>query len=642
LNLWRVPRAALVGTSLAMGLLLVLESLWGQRYARRTVTWTRDQAQRLAAFSPRALLSGWVARAHTGWLHARARIGQALSRQRAFLLALSLIVLFGLVLRLWRLDYGQMLPNVAHADEHTQYNPAIRIIQTGDLNPHFFNYPSLTIYLDTLALYAGYQFGSWIGVYETVADLQPIRTVGYGRGWVGTPELLLLGRAITAAFGALTLVVLSILSHHFVRARWVALVSPLMLTLSQEHVRLSHYMTVDVIATFFAIACIAGCTLYLARRDRRYLWAAALCGGLSTASKYNYAVLAIPVGLSPLLDPRLWLHQQLKRISACGLLFCLTFLLTSPYVFLDFEAAMEDINYELEHYSTGHLGQTGASFPWYVRMLWRSNPLLLLLGIPGLGLALWRHRRVSVPAAVFTGLYFALIGMQTVHMGRNALPLMVLLIAGAGTTVDTALALLPARVRGWQVGIRRARLSPVAVALACIPLFPALSDLPTLLQPPQPSGQARAQAWFDSALSTGAKQRNSQGEGELRIAAEGYTIYLDPQQHTITYLDTVTKVGLPETFRSQGYDMVLLGSGMFGRFYGDRRAFAEEVAIYDAFFRLRDRMVFAGPDDPLSFVGSDARVYAFFLTDRARQFRTEVEAALAQHTAQGHPAGREG
>jgi hypothetical protein len=298
---------------------------------------------------------------------------------------------------------------------------------------------------------------------------------------------------------------------------------------------------------------------------------------------------------------------------------------------------MEDINFELEHYSTGHLGQTGASFPWYAHMLWESNPFLLLLGIPGLILALWRRKRTAAPAIVFAGLYFALIGMQTVHMGRNALPLVVLLTVGAGAAIDATLALLPARVRGWRVSLCRIHLSPAAVALVCIPLLPTLPDLPALLQPAHPSGQAQAQAWFDRALSTAAVQPSTQKEDELRIAAEGYTIYLDPQQHAITYLTTVTEIGSPAAFRIQGYDIVLLGSGMYGRFYGDRHAFAEQVAVYDAFFRLHDRLLFAGPDDPLSFVGSDARVYAFFLTDRARRFRAQVEATPASPSAQGHP-----
>jgi hypothetical protein len=191
------------------------------------------------------------------------------------------------------------------------------------------------------------------------------------------------------------------------------------------------------------------------------------------------------------------------------------------------------------------------------------------------------------------------------------------------------------------------RFAPLVLVLACIPLLPALPDLPDLLQLPRPSGQAQAQAWFNRALSA-SPERNSSQDGDelrivakLRIAAEGYTIYLDPQQHAITYVGTVTEVGPPEAFRSEGYDIVLLGSGMFRRFYGDRRAYAEEVRIYDAFFRLPDPMVFAGPDDPLSFVNNDARVHVFFLTARARQFRAEVEAALSAHADQARSGGRE-
>ena len=120
-------------------------------------------------------------------------------------ITLLLIVLLALLLRLWRLDFGQELPYLAHTDEPTQYNPAIRIIKTGDLNPHFFNYPSLTIYIDTVVLYLGFLVGRLLGAFESVADLQPIRTVQMAVGVVGNPGLLLLGRATTALIGTLTM-----------------------------------------------------------------------------------------------------------------------------------------------------------------------------------------------------------------------------------------------------------------------------------------------------------------------------------------------------------------------------------------------------------------------------------------------------
>ena len=99
---------------------------------------------------------------------------RALSRKH--LIALVAIVFFGLFLRLWRLDFGRELPYLAHTDEPTQYNPAVNMLKTGDWSPHFFNYPSLTIYLDAVVLYAGFLVGKLFGVYESMADLRPIRT----------------------------------------------------------------------------------------------------------------------------------------------------------------------------------------------------------------------------------------------------------------------------------------------------------------------------------------------------------------------------------------------------------------------------------------------------------------------------------
>ena len=121
------------------------------------------------------------------------------------LIALALIILFGGFLRLYKLDFGLELPYVAHTDEPTQYNPAIRILTTGDLNPHFFNYPSLPIYLYSAVMRAGYLVGRLLGVYQSLADLQPVRTLQMSVGVYGTPQLLLLGRAASALFGTLTI-----------------------------------------------------------------------------------------------------------------------------------------------------------------------------------------------------------------------------------------------------------------------------------------------------------------------------------------------------------------------------------------------------------------------------------------------------
>ena len=67
---------------------------------------------------------------------------------------LGLILAVGLALRLWGLSFG--LPNVhCRPDESTLVNKALSIA-AGELNPHFFNYPSLHLY--SLALLYGIFF----------------------------------------------------------------------------------------------------------------------------------------------------------------------------------------------------------------------------------------------------------------------------------------------------------------------------------------------------------------------------------------------------------------------------------------------------------------------------------------------------
>jgi hypothetical protein len=537
--------------------------------------------------------------------------------------ALALVLLSGLFVRLWRLDFGQELPYLAHTDEPTQYNPAIQIIRTGDLNPHFFNYPSLTIYLDALVIYAGYGLGRLAGAFESIRDLQPIRTLEMSVGVVGTPSMLLLGRATTAVMGALSVGVIYGLARQVTRSLWAPFIAALLLATSQTHIRLSHYMTVDVIATTFALACVAACTAALSTGKRWLLWVGAVCGGLATSSKYNYAVLAIPVALSALLEPRARWGRRVAHLFACGALFGLAFALTSPYVLLDFEHAAAGIEREMEHYATGHLGVTGSSMLWYLDYMWEDNPALVLLGVPGLIAALWRHKRAAVPMVVAAVTYYGLIGNQAVHFDRNVLPVMLLLMVSAATMVETLGEWLLRRIQQW--GVRAPIFAPAIALFVTLPLLPSLRALPAFLQPPQPSGKAEAQAWFDRAIASPSTDRLLR---PLKIAAESYTVYLDPERYDVQYYSTITNQehGLT-AFKVLKYDAVIVGSGMFARFYENPELYAEQVRVYDAFFdTVPDSVAFVGHYDPLDFRGSGGQVYVFFLTPKGRAFQQAMEA----------------
>ncbi len=518
-----------------------------------------------------------------------------------------------LFLRLWRLDFGMELPYLAHTDEPTQYNPAINIVTTGDLNPHFFNYPSLPIYLHAAAIYAGYGVGRVTGAFDSLADLQPIHALQMSVGRVGTPSMLLLGRAVTAIFGTLTVGLLFAATRQLTRRVWGALLVALLLAVSLPHIQLSHYMTVDVIATAFVVATLAACGAALFCDDdvraRRWLWAAAVGGGLATSCKYNYAVLSVSVGLTGLLLAGTW-REKAKRVLLSGVLFCAAFALTSPFVLLDAGAAFPAIASEMRHYATGHLGVTGSSFLWYLGYLWESNPFYLLMGVPGIGLALWRAKHVAAPLAVFVLVYFALIGGQAVHFDRNVLPVLVLLIVGVGVTFNT--------LEGALAAQRKPSLPPLLILSSLILLIPSLIKLPPLLQSPKPSGRAQAQAWFDQRLVTREGCRELDG---LKIVAESYTVYVDPTCADVEYIATLTTLSTDLAyFRRRGYDVVIAGSGMFNRFYETPDVYAREKALYDALFAAVPYLAFENAYDPLEFRENGARVYVFWLSARAQQW----------------------
>ncbi len=71
--------------------------------------------------------------------------------ERVCLLLLAVVVALAFAIRTRGVMFGYPLP--VHPDEPRLVETALGMLETGDLNPHFFNYPTLNIYLQAL-LYA--------------------------------------------------------------------------------------------------------------------------------------------------------------------------------------------------------------------------------------------------------------------------------------------------------------------------------------------------------------------------------------------------------------------------------------------------------------------------------------------------------
>jgi 4-amino-4-deoxy-L-arabinose transferase-like glycosyltransferase len=120
-----------------------------------------------------------------------------------------------------------------HPDEFETAGRAIRILNTGNWDPEFFNDGSLFLYLTTLV--------SW-----PLYALQIVQTV------TGTHAV---GRIVSAVFGAATVLVTERIGRRFLdakHARWAALV----VAIAPGVVLHSTFATVDTTATFFAALAI--------------------------------------------------------------------------------------------------------------------------------------------------------------------------------------------------------------------------------------------------------------------------------------------------------------------------------------------------------------------------------------------------
>src|SRR5581483_3877360 len=147
------------------------------------------------------------------------------------LLALTAIVGLGLALRLWGIRYGLPHPN-ARPDEDVLL-AKVSGFDTGDLNPHWFMYPTFYLY----ALY-GWLKALLAGAYVLGLAPRPGTLADVAREFPA--RLYVLSRLFSVALGTATVAVTFLLGRAVWNAR-AGLTAALLLSVAFLHVRDSHF-----------------------------------------------------------------------------------------------------------------------------------------------------------------------------------------------------------------------------------------------------------------------------------------------------------------------------------------------------------------------------------------------------------------
>ena len=331
------------------------------------------------------------------------------SRRVAALSALALILAVAAAARLWFLEAG--VPHAVGVDEPQVVERALRILRTGDWNPHLFDYPTLVIYLHAVVDILRFLWGALNGEWPSL-DAFPIA------------EVYQAGRFVAAIIGVAT-VWLTYRIGTELASQPVALLAAAHLAVRPLHVRESHFILTDVPMT--ALTTLA---VWLSARAARlgtvraYGWAGGVCG-LAAAAKYNGGLVLIAVVSAWLLHERAS-ADRLRKLGAIVGAAAAAFLAGSPYTILDLPNFLDGFAAQFARFAVPSHSTEPA---WLIYVKHLSPPggrWTVPLAGAGIGILLWRSaaRARWAPAILFTLAYFYMLSTHSHVFGRYALPLM--------------------------------------------------------------------------------------------------------------------------------------------------------------------------------------------------------------------------
>lgn len=291
------------------------------------------------------------------------------------------------VLRLTGIQYGLPFP-LLNPDERSIVPRAWAMVHGGGLDPNWFDYPTLVMYL--LA-----PFQAWQDEPSYLAARLTMVVLALGgvaaAWWLGQRAYGLLAGFVAAAATAV----------------------------ETTHVAYSRMAVTDIPLTL-------GVTVALALMVAGRIELAGLAVGLAASAKYPGCIL-----LAPLLAAA-W--GSWRRLGVSVALAVAAFAATSPFVVLHLSEAAGDAWRVQRAAREGWLGfeHDHAAPIAFVLRLWDGLGPALLIAAAGLLLALVVRRRADLVLSVFVLVYFAQLMTLHAHFDRYVLPLVPALGALAG------------------------------------------------------------------------------------------------------------------------------------------------------------------------------------------------------------------
>jgi 4-amino-4-deoxy-L-arabinose transferase-like glycosyltransferase len=295
-------------------------------------------------------------------------------------IALIAILAGAAAIRSVGIQYGLPFGNLLNPDEQSIVPRAWKLVHGGGGDPHWFDYPSLLLYLN--APFQAWQREPSFLTARIVSVVLALGAIG-ASWWLGR-------RAFdTPAAGVVTAAVVAVCTIHVAYSRTAVTDVPLTL----------------------------GVALALALMLAGKLELAGVAVGLATGFKYPGVFLLVPLVVAG------W--RRWRRLAFAASLALATFLATSPFVLVHGHQAWHEALHVQRLARDGWLGfeHDHAAPIAFVGRLWDGLGPVLIVCVLGLIVALARRSRADLILGLFVVAYFADLLTLNAHFDRYVLPL---------------------------------------------------------------------------------------------------------------------------------------------------------------------------------------------------------------------------
>lgn len=294
-----------------------------------------------------------------------------------------------------------------HPDERMLIMVADRINFFKNLNPDFFNYGSLPIYL--------------------------LKGISQLIGSSTYDGMLIVGRKLSVIFDLITICFIYKIGQFLFKENKVALIASFFYAIAFFPIQNSHFFVVDVLLNTLITGLIYTLLRYLKSPSIKKIIIIGIVFSAMMATKFTAIIfLPIIVGVIIFKNIKYW-KIIIVNCLVFGFCFFAFYFLFMPYAFIENIKFISDIKAQLEMNSNPYIFpytlQYVGTLPYFYYLknifLWGLGPIISLMSIIGLIclIRLIRKNYILIIFAIFYILYFLIIGRSAVKFMRYMLPL---------------------------------------------------------------------------------------------------------------------------------------------------------------------------------------------------------------------------